>query len=839
MPSAVCPTCGHPLPGGAPAGLCPRCLLRQGLTEPSPAPGGEPFTPPGPAELAPLFPQLEILELLGVGGMGAVYKARQVSLDRTVALKVLTRPADEAPAFAERFAREARTLARLGHPNIVAVHDSGRAGDLYYLVMEYVDGVDLRRALRQGLLPAAEAVCVVRQVLGALAFAHEQGVVHRDIKPENILLTARGMAKVVDFGLAKLLARAPAELSLTSTQQVLGTWSYMAPEQLERPQEVDHRADIYSTGMVLYELLTGELPRGSFVPPSAKSAVDPRVDQAVLRALAREPERRYQRAADMARDLEAASAPLPNAPEGEAGARPRGRRRWPLVLGGVVAACVLLGALGWRLFRPALAGDVLRWGGDAGGGAPYIYHDRGGRFTGFEVELADHLAKRLGKRPQFVQKEWTQLPQDLQRGDVDMVLNGYEWFPERERVMRSTIPYYTYKLALLVPRGSWITTWADLRRHPAGRKVKVGVLADSAAHRYVQEEFGADVGVTALGDEGTTGVMGLVKNVSPADSKGLDATVQDLPVAVHYTGKGREFPDLLMVGGPAKPAEYSHYVIFVRREDEALRERLNGAIEAALRDGTLERLYRSYGLWDADQARLLEVARDWPPPAPAAVRTWGEWFGVLRRCGLLLGVAALWTVALACLAMPLAMALGLVVAVGRLYGPRWLDAVLGGYVELLRGTPVLLQVLVIYYVLPRLGVYFDPFGAGVTALALNYSAYEAENYRAGLLAVPAGQMEAALALGMSPWAALRRIIIPQAVRIVVPPVTNDFISLFKDTAVCTVIGVGELAFRYRNLANDNPGLVAQLGLMTAGLYLLMSYPLSLLARRLERRLNKG
>jgi polar amino acid transport system substrate-binding protein len=185
--------------------------------------------------------------------------------------------------------------------------------------------------------------------------------------------------------------------------------------------------------------------------------------------------------------------------------------------------------------------------------------------------------------------------------------------------------------------------------------------------------------------------------------------------------------------------------------------------------------------------------------------------------------------------MPLAMAAGLLIAVGRLYGPRWLNWLLGAYVELLRGTPLLLQLSVIYYLLPTIGIALPAFWAGVLGLAINYSAYEAENYRAGLLAIPRGQMEAALSLGMTTATALRRVIVPQAVRIVIPPVTNDFIALFKDTSVCSVIAVTELTSRYRYLAVNYQSYIIQLGLMTAILYLLMSYPLSLIARRLEKR----
>jgi len=195
-------------------------------------------------------------------------------------------------------------------------------------------------------------------------------------------------------------------------------------------------------------------------------------------------------------------------------------------------------------------------------------------------------------------------------------------------------------------------------------------------------------------------------------------------------------------------------------------------------------------------------------------------------------------VELACLAMPLAMALGLLVALGRLYGPRWMGIPLEIYVEVLRGTPVLLQLFVIYYMLPGWGLKIPAFWAGVIGLAVNYSAYEAENYRAGLLAIPKGQMEAALSLGMSPRTALRRIVVPQALRLVIPPVTNDFIALFKDTSVCSVIAVVDLTGMYTRLYNNHPRLALELGGMSALLYLLMSYPLSLVARRLEHRMKR-
>jgi predicted Ser/Thr protein kinase len=303
-PPRACPKCAAPIAAGSPEGLCPRCLLQQVLpSEPrlSPTTGYAPFLPPTVAEVAEFFPQLEILGLIGQGGMGAVYLARQRALDRTVALKLI-RVRDDDPTFAERFAREAKAMARLSHPNIVAVHESGEAGGLPYLVMEYVDGVTLRDAMRAKQLSPAEALAVIPQICDALEYAHRQGVVHRDVKPENILLDRAGKVKIADFGLAKLAD--PDGLSLTGTQQAMGTPHYMAPEQWERPGEVDHRADIYALGVVLYELLTGELPLGRFDPPSSKVQIDVRIDEVVLRALAKEPVRRYQHASEVKTALE-------------------------------------------------------------------------------------------------------------------------------------------------------------------------------------------------------------------------------------------------------------------------------------------------------------------------------------------------------------------------------------------------------------------------------------------------------------------------------------------------------------------------------------------------------
>ena len=379
-----CPQCGTSLPTSSLAGLCPACLLQQGAATDTGTEGKQPpFSPPPVAELAPLFPQLEILELIGKGGMGAVYKARQKQLDRIVALKILPPGIGDDPAFAERFAREAKALARLNHPGIVTLYEFGSSGresaqtvfdpemvkgrkgaeqkkpltsevpsapfppfssvesqsrltsaatgQLYYFLMEFVDGVNLRQLLQSGRISPREALAIVPQICDALQFAHDLGIVHRDIKPENILLDRRGRVKVADFGLAKIVGadsersaglrpgalgalagdmpdRRSALQSLTDAGKVMGTPQYMSPEQLAAPGEVDHRADIYALGVVFYQMLTGELPGKQLQPPSKKVQIDVRLDEVVLRALEKKPELRYQQASEFKTQVETIAA---------------------------------------------------------------------------------------------------------------------------------------------------------------------------------------------------------------------------------------------------------------------------------------------------------------------------------------------------------------------------------------------------------------------------------------------------------------------------------------------------------------------------------------------------
>jgi serine/threonine protein kinase len=322
-PARQCSQCGSALPSGATGGLCPVCLLAEAMkpTQADTEGGGAPVVPTI-EELHPHFPQLEILSCLGRGGMGVVYKARQKSLNRLVALKLLAPERADDPQFAARFEKEAHALAALSHPHIVAVHDFGRAGGFYYLIMEFVDGVNLRQLLLSKRLTPKEALSIVPPVCDALQCAHDHGIVHRDIKPENLLIDKAGVVKIADFGIAKIVGndvarhsdvaaqspkdRPTSECRTTEESQAtitLGTPDYAAPEQANGI--ADHRADIYSLGVVLYEMLTGERPTEKLVAPSRRVQVDIRIDEIVLRALERSPELRFATAAEFRSQVEA------------------------------------------------------------------------------------------------------------------------------------------------------------------------------------------------------------------------------------------------------------------------------------------------------------------------------------------------------------------------------------------------------------------------------------------------------------------------------------------------------------------------------------------------------
>ncbi len=505
---------------------------------------------------------------------------------------------------------------------------------------------------------------------------------------------------------------------------------------------------------------------------------------------------------------------------------PRRRPARPVALLLALPALLAVGlparAQDGSLARVRDAGKLL-YGCDAEGGGPYAYPDPDdpGRATGFEVELMRLLCGPLGPAPELYQGQWDSLLPTLGAGHVDAVVNGYELTPERASQFLATRPYYVFQLQLMARQDGPVRSFDDLKTpKEGGRRWVVAVLGGSAAETYAREQGGDSVEVLYF--NGATDCMMAVKNGQ------ADATLQDLPAARFYR---KQYPTLDLVG-PAVGKGY--YVIYLRREDRALRDALDGAIARSIRNGELRALYEKYGIWTDVQEELPRLGP--PDESGPASRESLRGLALLRRYGPTLAVSAGMTVFLSVASMPIAMMLGLSIALGRLYGPGPIRAVLACYVEVIRGTPLMLQLFVLFFLLPQLGLELPALVAGIGGLAINYSAYEAEIYRAGLQAIPAGQMEAALALGMPKGLALRRVIVPQAVRIVIPPVTNDFIALFKDTSVCSVISIVELTKRYSILANSTGGVV-EFAIATAALYMAMSLPLSFLTRKIEGHLG--
>jgi len=492
---------------------------------------------------------------------------------------------------------------------------------------------------------------------------------------------------------------------------------------------------------------------------------------------------------------------------------------------------------------------TLIWGADQEGGGPFIYPDPSNpeQLIGFEVELAQLIAEHFGVKPVFFQGQWDKLPDLLDRGDIDLVLNGYEWTSNRAARYGVSIPYYIFELQLLGRLADdSLKSWDDLLTPINGRKRKVSLLGGSAAQDYIERFGGEDIEVALF--EGATDAM----DATELALSGIDANLQDLPIWLFY-GKG--FPQLRPIGAPVGRG---YYVAMTRKVDQDLLRAVNEILLAALQDGRLHRIFAKYGIWNETQMfRGLETDESGssvgiPDPAAANSETddatevyqpSGGWEVVRKRGGLLVKSAGM-TVLLSVTSMPIAVLIGLLVALTRLYGPWYLGKPAAIYVEIVRGTPLVLQLYLIYFLVPKLldilfpgmELTINAFAAAVIGLAMNYSAYEAEIYRGGIQSIPRGQMEAAISLGMSRSLALRRVIIPQATRLVLPPMTNDFIALFKDTAVCSVITVVELSKQYYIQARS-AGAIVELGLLTALLYLAMSYPLSVLTNRMEKNLN--
>jgi polar amino acid transport system substrate-binding protein len=469
-----------------------------------------------------------------------------------------------------------------------------------------------------------------------------------------------------------------------------------------------------------------------------------------------------------------------------------------------IAGCAAGGDDGLARVRRA---GVLRWGGDQQGGEPYAYEDpaRPGHLIGFEAELAEALARALGMRAEFVQNDWSTLVPSLERGTFDVALNGLEVTPARAARVAFTRPYYLFAERLVARDGD-----ARVRDLASLRGLRVGTLASSQAWDLLLA-----VGATALPYEGVD------EPYADLAAGRTDAVLMDDIIADRYAPR---HAGLRVVGDVAE----GRYAAAVRAGDRTLARALDDALAALVASGDLGRILARYRLDNARQAGLATAPTTAPPPALAPSSRLDEHQLALFAEG------ALVTLAISTAAMALAVALGLLLALARHTLPRW-GALATAYVELFRGTPVLLQLYVIYYGLaPVLAL--PPWLAAVLGLGLNYAAYEAEIYRAGLAAVPRGQMEAAWALGMTTPMALRRVVLPQALRIALPGMTNDFIALLKDSSLVSVITVVELTKRMTIAAVDLRGWLAP-GLLCAAFYFAMSYPLARLARRLERRLD--
>ncbi len=452
------------------------------------------------------------------------------------------------------------------------------------------------------------------------------------------------------------------------------------------------------------------------------------------------------------------------------------------------------------------ARGTLRWGGDIQGGEPYAFQDPhdSSRLLGFEVEIADALARRLGVRAEFVQNDWSTLIPSLERGNFDIIMNGLEVTAARRERVAFSQPYYAFTETLVVRRDETaLHALNDLRNH------RVGTLAASLGFELLRATPGIEVVL----------YEGVEEPYIDLEEGRIDAVVLDNIIADRY---GLVRPTLRAAGSVGDGT----YAIAARPTDGTLLQAVDAALAGMLRDGELRAILTRWSLWNDRQERLSTTVASMPESTTARTLSLPQLVLFLRAAGF--------TVLISALAMGVAVAGGLVLSVARRYGGTLLRITAATYIEVFRGTPVLLQLYVLYYGLAPL-LTLNAFTAAVVGLGLNYAAYEAELYRAGLQAVPLGQTEAALSLGMSRGLALRRIVLPQALRVALPGIANDFIALLKDSSLVSVITVVELTKQMTITAVDVRSWVWP-GLLCAALYLALSYPLSRLARRLERRL---
>ncbi len=461
------------------------------------------------------------------------------------------------------------------------------------------------------------------------------------------------------------------------------------------------------------------------------------------------------------------------------------------------------------------AQKVLRWGADPSGGAPYVYTDPGNpdRYIGYEKEMVEALAAAMGRQAEFVPSDWETLVSALQRKSFDVIVNGLEPTGDRAQQIAFSNPYYIFQLQLTVRRDdNRIKSLDDCKN-----KI-VGTLGNTAASRLLEQQ---KIPYRSYQDP-----VGAYRDL---ELRRIDAVVMDVPAEAFYARENNK----LKPAGP--PFSKGLYVIGLRKGDDELKAEVDKAIEKIITDGTLEQILKKWKLWNDAQVEFQTSVKTKTPTAVAQFEMTNSSFN-WREALLRLTRAALVTVLIALGSMVIAVVLGLPLAVGQSNGPAWLRALCTIYVEFFRGTPVLVQLLFLYFGLPVIGIAMPGWLTALVGLGLNYAAYESQVYRAALDAIPKGQWEASYSLGMSAVLAFRRIILPQAFRIALPPMTNDFVSLFKDTSVAFAISVWELATAYRELANAS-GQFLLLGVTVSLFYLAMSLPMAHVARLLEQRLR--
>ncbi|MCX7880645.1 MAG: ABC transporter substrate-binding protein/permease [Ignavibacteria bacterium] len=468
---------------------------------------------------------------------------------------------------------------------------------------------------------------------------------------------------------------------------------------------------------------------------------------------------------------------------------------------------------------------TLRWAADAEGNAPYIFQDPRipTEIIGFEVDIVRALSEIIGAKPVFVQNQWDGLIPGLYRGDYDIAINGLEITEDRKKEVNFSNPYYITYLQIVVLRGvDYIQSLSDL----SGRKV--GALKNSLAERILR----AKEEINVVTYEGEVNAFVDMKNGR------IEAALVDAPIALYYTATNPEFT---MVGEPIGEISYG---IALRKEDIRLLEKINRALDELKRSGKLRQILEEWNLWNNKMEVYLDdfsVSKSSPEKYRYFIQSVSKREHFAERIELYFKFmpvflkAALITLGLSLLSMLLAILAGLILALMRLYGGKVLGFLSVLYIEIIRGTPLLIQLYLIFYALPAIGVKLSPFLAAILGLGFNYAAYEAEVYRSGFLSIPRGQFEAAISLGMTPFQAIWHIILPQTFRVVIPPMTNDFISLIKDSSLVSVITMIELTKVYNQIASAYYDYLGT-GLITAGLYLLLGLPFIRLARHFEKRL---